>query len=136
MMSHDPHSLAEDDILALEQLFITLADPTRIRMAELMAQEESAVGQLADALGESQPKISRHLAYLRNHGLVTSRRDGKNVFYRLCEPTNDIARKTMNSIIGTWFRDDRAYRPQHTEQPDLSPEHETPAHNEIEVFLL
>lgn len=135
-MSHKPHSLGNDDILALEQLFITLSDPTRIRMAALMAQEECAVGHLADILGESQPKISRHLAYLRNHGLVTARRDGKNVFYRLREPKNDIARKTMNSIIGTWFPHDRAHGIQHTKQPDPSPGHETPAHNEIEVFLL
>ncbi|MFT3746034.1 MAG: metalloregulator ArsR/SmtB family transcription factor [Pyrinomonadaceae bacterium] len=68
-------------IAALESLYLALADKTRLKLLSLMANGEVSVGYLADELGESQPKISRHLAYLRNAGLVSTRRDGKWVYY-------------------------------------------------------
>lgn len=61
-----------------------LADETRARIALLVAREqELCVCELVCALGESQPKISRHLAQLRACGLLADRRQGQWVFYRL-----------------------------------------------------
>jgi len=58
----------------LEKLFLALSDKTRMRLLALMADGEVSVGYLADSLNQSQPKISRHLAYLRNMGLINSPR--------------------------------------------------------------
>lgn len=75
---------------ALEQLFLALSDKTRLRLLGLMNGGEVSVGYLADSLELSQPKISRHLAYLRNAGLVSTRRDGKWIYYTI-EPPSDPA---------------------------------------------
>lgn len=67
-------------------LFKTLADPTRLQTL-LLIQEESelCVCELTEALNLSQPKVSRHLAQLRNAGLLSDRRQGQWVFYRFAE---------------------------------------------------
>ncbi|WP_299790324.1 metalloregulator ArsR/SmtB family transcription factor [uncultured Shewanella sp.] len=65
-------------------LFKALSDETRLRSLLLIqAEEELCVCELMQALEESQPKISRHLAQLRKFGLLTDRRQGQWVFYRL-----------------------------------------------------
>lgn len=65
-------------------LFRALADPTRLRCLMLLQQEgELCVCELTHALRESQPKISRHLAQLREAGIVTDRRQGTWIHYRL-----------------------------------------------------
>ncbi|VVP68413.1 Arsenic resistance transcriptional regulator ArsR2 [Pseudomonas fluorescens] len=65
-------------------IFKALADDTRSRVALLIAREgELCVCELTCALGLSQPKISRHLAQLRSHGLLADRRQGQWVYYRL-----------------------------------------------------
>lgn len=64
-----------------------LADETRLRSLLLIAREgELCVCELVEALEESQPKTSRHLAQLRNCGLLRDRRQGQWVFYRI-EPS-------------------------------------------------
>ena len=65
-------------------IFKCLADPTRVRLALLVAQEgELCVCALVFALNDSQPKISRHLAQLRSCGLLLDRRQGQWIYYRL-----------------------------------------------------
>jgi len=65
-------------------LFKSLADETRARAALLIAEQgELCVCELMCALGDSQPKISRHLAQLRTSGLLLDRRQGQWVYYRL-----------------------------------------------------
>ncbi|MFJ2362616.1 metalloregulator ArsR/SmtB family transcription factor [Pseudomonas sp. NPDC087697] len=65
-------------------VFKALADDTRSRIALLIAREgELCVCELTAALDLSQPKISRHLAQLRSHGVLGDRRQGQWVFYRL-----------------------------------------------------
>ncbi|AUM69723.1 MULTISPECIES: metalloregulator ArsR/SmtB family transcription factor [Pseudomonas] len=65
-------------------VFKALADDTRTRIALLLAREgELCVCELTAALGLSQPKISRHLAQLRSAGLLSDRRQGQWVYYRL-----------------------------------------------------
>ena len=67
-----------------DSLCKTLADPTRARIALLIAREkELCVCELTCALDEIQPKISRHLALLRESGLLADRRKGQWVYYRL-----------------------------------------------------
>ncbi len=67
-------------------LFKSLSDPTRLRLAVLLAiRGEVCVCDLAEALGEPDYKISRHLGILRSEGLVEARRDGTWMYYRLVE---------------------------------------------------
>src|SRR6266851_23179 len=71
-----------------ERFFQALGDNTRLRLLNLMGDQEVCVCYFVEVLGQSQPKISRHLAYLRSAGLVEARRDGKWMHYRLVMPTN------------------------------------------------
>ena len=67
-----------------ETVFKALADPTRLRCLMLLASErELCVCELTHALAQIQPKISRHLASLRDQGIVLDRRRGQWVYYRL-----------------------------------------------------
>jgi len=67
-----------------EDLFKALADPTRLRCLMLLSMErELCVCELTHALDEIQPKVSRHLASLRDQGIVRDRRQGQWVYYRL-----------------------------------------------------
>ena len=79
----------------LVRLFAALADPTRLRLLNLMAGREVCVCYFVEILKQGQPKISRHLAYLRNAGIVTARREGKWMHYSIQRP-NDVA---ANSIL-------------------------------------
>ncbi len=68
------------------QFYKSLADETRLKSLLLILQEEElCVCELMEALEDSQPKISRHLAQLKKSGLLTDRRQGQWVFYRLCQ---------------------------------------------------
>lgn len=80
-----------DDIFLteMENLFTALSDKTRLRLLNLMREDEICVCFFTEVLGESQPKISRHLAYLRNAELVSSRRDGKWMHYKIEMPENE-----------------------------------------------
>ena len=72
----------------LEILFKALADPTRLRLIHLLGDDELCVCSCVEVLRTNQPKISRHLAYLRRAGLVAARRDGKWTHYRLTQPSD------------------------------------------------
>jgi len=67
---------------ALQKVFKTLSDPTRLRILGVLEREELAVQELMDILGMAQSRVSRHLAILREAGLLRDRRDGTYVFYR------------------------------------------------------
>jgi ArsR family transcriptional regulator len=67
----------------LALFFAALADPTRLRLLNLMRDGEICVCFLQGVLQTNQPKISRHLAYLRKSGIVAARRDGKWIHYRI-----------------------------------------------------
>ena len=76
---------------SLARLFRALADPTRLRLLNLIADREVCVCYFVGILQISQPKISRHLAYLRRAGIVASRREGKWMHYRLAVPGDPVA---------------------------------------------
>jgi ArsR family transcriptional regulator, arsenate/arsenite/antimonite-responsive transcriptional repressor len=75
----------------IENLFRALADRTRLRLINLMGDSEVCVCFLVAILKTSQPKISRHLAYLRRAGVVAARREGKWMHYRLIDPPDEEA---------------------------------------------
>jgi ArsR family transcriptional regulator len=70
----------------LQRIFKTLSDPTRVRILGVLEREELAVQELMDVLGMAQSRVSRHLAILREAGLIRDRRDGTYVFYRFTLP--------------------------------------------------
>ena len=75
-----------ENILAdTASLFLALGDSTRLRLLNLMRDREICVSSFTGTLGQSQPLISRHLAYLRNSGLVEARRDGKWIHYSISD---------------------------------------------------
>ena len=69
----------------LDRALKGLADPTRLRLVALLLEGESCVSDLVEVLGLPQPTVSRHLATLRDSGLVSVDRDGAWSFYRLSE---------------------------------------------------
>lgn len=93
--------MQESTLIELEKLFLALSDKTRLRLLALMADGEVPVGFLADKLGESQPKISRHLAYLRSAGLVSTRRDGKWIYYGIEEQDDAAVTNVLSAALGT-----------------------------------
>jgi ArsR family transcriptional regulator len=99
-MSHSPKSLD------LVRLFAALADPTRLRLLNLMDGREVCVCYFVEILKQGQPKISRHLAYLRNAGIVTARREGKWMHYSIEWPDNAKARAILDAILMS-FKADR-----------------------------
>ena len=82
----------------IENLFKALADRTRLRLISLIGDSEVCVCFFVSVLKTSQPKISRHLAYLRRAGIVTARRDGKWMHYRLAEPPDEHAAKIFREV--------------------------------------
>ncbi|MDD1783056.1 metalloregulator ArsR/SmtB family transcription factor [Enterovibrio sp. ZSDZ35] len=82
------------------QFFKLLADETRVRCLLLIAREEKVcVGELTEALNESQPKISRHLAQLRSSGVIVDTRQGQWVFYRLSDQLPGWMRKQIQGLV-------------------------------------
>jgi ArsR family transcriptional regulator len=72
--------------MVIEDIFKALGDPTRLRIARLLSAMELAVGELAQVLGQSQPRVSRHVGILCDAGLAERRREGSWVFLRQSEP--------------------------------------------------
>lgn len=66
-----------------DSAFKALSDPTRREILRLLGKRAMTVGEIVDQFSISQPSISRHLAVLRQAGLVNARRDGQNVVYAL-----------------------------------------------------
>ncbi len=83
---------------SIELFFKALADKTRLRLINLMGNDEICVCFFVEVLNTNQPKISRHLAYLRRAGIVTSRKDGKWIHYRLVEPTDPYAARILQEL--------------------------------------
>jgi DNA-binding transcriptional ArsR family regulator len=78
-----PSAPGESDLLA--KYFRVLGDPIRLRILDLVRDQERSVGELAQLLGEPQPKVSNHLACLRWCGFVATRREHRTVHYRLAD---------------------------------------------------
>src|SRR5687768_15388246 len=79
-------------------LFKALADRTRLKLINLMGDDEVCVCFFVEVLKTNQPKISRHLAYLRKAGVVAARRDGKWMHYRIVEPPDPRAANIFREV--------------------------------------
>jgi len=79
-------------------LFKALADQTRLRLINLIGDDEVCVCFFVEVLKINQPKISRHLAYLRRAGVVSARREGKWIHYRLIEPPDPHAANIFREV--------------------------------------
>jgi ArsR family transcriptional regulator len=84
--------------VAPELLFKTLADPTRLRLLNLLAEGEVCVCDLHGTLGLDQPKVSRHLARMRQAGLVEVERNGKWMHYRLARHGDPLVRNVLAGL--------------------------------------
>jgi len=96
---------ASKNVPSLDQLFQALADLTRLRLLNLMSEGEVCVCYFVQVLDAPQPKISRHLAYLRKAGIVAARREGKWMHYRLVWPTDSHAAEILKTTIAAIKQD-------------------------------
>jgi DNA-binding transcriptional ArsR family regulator len=145
--------MSERSLTELEEFFLALSDGTRLRLLSLMRNGEVSVNYLAEKLDTSQPKISRHLAYLRSAGLVETRRDGKWIYYHIARLASSFAFRTLNDALG-WMgsitgeitaegsiaqfeRRDELPAPDRTESDEEESNWEESSYsNDIEIYLL
>ena len=92
---------------SMEKFFQALGDNTRLRLLNLMGEREICVCYFVEVLGHPQPKISRHLAYLRSAGIVSARREGKWMHYRIVMPPHIGAAQILKQTVD-WLKEDKA----------------------------
>lgn len=99
-------SMAKTLQFDMERFFVALSDRTRLRILNLMGDDEVCVCFFVEVLEEGQPKVSRHLAYLRRAGIVAARRDGKWMHYRIVTPNDPHAERVLK-VVMLWLKDDK-----------------------------
>lgn len=142
-----------DSLDDIERAFLAFSDKTRIRLIYLMSRGEVSVNYLCESLEISQPKVSRHLAYLRSMGVVNTRRDGKWIYYSLAEPTSRVGLQFFRDAL-SWIGsviDDRVefmlpplerqaqmhQKPKISEEINIYGEADiVPEQDEMEIYLL
>jgi DNA-binding transcriptional ArsR family regulator len=77
----------------------TLTNPKRIEILNILKTEERTVTELVDALGASKANVSQHLAVMRHKGILTTRREGVNIFYRVANPKVIEACSLMKEVL-------------------------------------
>jgi ArsR family transcriptional regulator len=90
----------------LERFFQALGDNTRLRLLNLIGDQELCVCYFVEILGQPQPKISRHLAYLRSAGIVAARREGKWMHYRIVMPPHIGATQVLRQTLA-WLKEEK-----------------------------
>jgi ArsR family transcriptional regulator len=90
----------------VERFFQALGDNTRLRLLNLIGDREVCVCYFVEILGGPQPKISRHLAYLRSAGVVEARREGKWMHYRIVMPPHIGAAHILRQTL-EWLKDEK-----------------------------
>jgi ArsR family transcriptional regulator len=90
---------------SIEMLFKALADRTRLKLINLIGDDEVCVCFFVAVLKTNQPKISRHLAYLRRAAVVSARREGKWMHYRVVEPADSHAAGIFREVRA-WLASD------------------------------
>ena len=119
MSSNDPKLKL---FAGLAEIGRALGHEHRLRILEILAQRETSVEVLAERLGLSIANASQHLRLLRSAGLLTSRRDGKHVFYVMSDPTvlkltaalGAVAERNhaeVREVVGGYFRERDAFEP-------------------------
>jgi ArsR family transcriptional regulator len=107
----------------MQRFFQALGDTTRLRLLNLIGDQEICVCYFVEILGQPQPKISRHLAYLRSAGIVAARREGKWMHYRVTMPANIGAAQVLQQTLN-WLREEKSMQ---TDRSRLSKACCTPA---------
>jgi ArsR family transcriptional regulator len=126
----------DKDLTYMANIYMALADRTRLRLLDLMRDGEIRVGSFTSALGESQPKISRHLAYLRNVGIVETRREGKWMHYSIRWPDDPGASGLLEAVL-EWLSDGEEQLPSSLRtqaRPRTRSKHRTVAGSESEMI--
>lgn len=90
----------------MERFFQALGDNTRLRLLNLMGEQEICVCYFVEILGGPQPKISRHLAYLRRAGITSSRREGRWMHYRIVMPPHIGAAQILLQTLD-WLKEEK-----------------------------
>jgi ArsR family transcriptional regulator len=101
-----------EHVRPLTKLFRALGDETRVRILALLVHGELCVCHLEQALGLSQPNVSRHLGILKAAGVLDSRRDGTWVYYRITEQEHDSVRSVL-AVLAKTFGAEKALRADH-----------------------
>jgi ArsR family transcriptional regulator, arsenate/arsenite/antimonite-responsive transcriptional repressor len=96
----------------VERFFQALGDQTRLRLLNLMGEQEICVCYFVEILGGPQPKISRHLAYLRSVGIVAARREGKWMHYRIVMPPHPGAAQILRETL-EWLKQEKQMQVDH-----------------------
>ena len=102
----ESHVMPKSKPFNMDRFFRAFADHTRLRLLNLMRGDEVCVCFFTEILGTHQPKISRHLAYLRRAGIVSARRQGQWMHYRIIEPQNADAARVLKDIM-FWLANDK-----------------------------
>src|SRR2546422_11045655 len=97
--------MVRESAFDLPVFFRALADKTRLRLLNLIGDQEVCVCFFVEILGTNQPKISRHLAYLRRAGIVKARREGKWMHYQVTSPSHPVANRFLGEVMD-WLRQD------------------------------
>lgn len=81
-----------------KQIMKSLSDDTRIRIINLLKEEELSVTEICDILDVQQSNLSKHLSRLRLTGIVNDNREGFNVYYSLVKPKEKVHRELLNVV--------------------------------------
>jgi DNA-binding transcriptional ArsR family regulator len=79
-------ALDADQLGAVAQIFAVLADPSRLRILQVLRRGEAIVSTIVEELGMKQPNVSKHLGVLAQAGLLSRRRDGNEIYYAIRDP--------------------------------------------------
>ena len=122
----------------VERILLGLAEQTRLRILNILKDGEADVSTITDRLGLAQPKVSRHLAYLKDSGVATARRDGKQIYYRLADRSSAIVMAVLSELVAAETINERAKNiteREHLNHTSVQP-HTFPEHEEMETYLL
>jgi ArsR family transcriptional regulator len=100
----------KDTLATLERTFQALGDRTRLRILAMLSTGEVCVCDIHESLDLPQPKVSRHLAYLRRAGLVDARKDGLWVHYRLASLSDPVSRTVRDAVTHALWHVDAVRR--------------------------
>ncbi len=97
----------------MARYYQALGDITRLRLLNLLDGQELCVCFFVEVLGVPQPKISRHLAVLRSAGVVSARRQGTWIHYRIMLPAHAGAARILRDTLG-WMKEDQSMKDDRT----------------------
>jgi len=84
------------------EYFSVMSEPSRLKIIHAICQSERTVSDIVEVTGSTQSNISRHLGLMHRHGLLTRRREGNQIFYRMADDTMiELCRSACNKIATT-----------------------------------